>query len=181
MTKESQNKEEEDRETSEQTERDTFPISGPDSSTAFSPPHLPTQNKIETTEDVETTKIEKSKLVRGRKPLREHPNHILTFADLRAKYPEVAKAILSLCIYKVNDASPGMGFILRGRWGYFANNRFKKAVFREGEGIFLKIEEELSALEWAIVDNLHDEGMVFAAYDTLVEYLEKKQSPSGNG
>lgn len=44
-------------------------------------------------------------------------------------------------------------------------------MFKEGELVLLRVKENVSELEGVALDNLHEEGMVFASYDSLIEYL----------
>ena len=121
------------------------------------------------------TKIEKKEEIenpdgRGRKPLSKHPEHVLTFKALRIEYPEVAKAILSLCSIGRSQGSPSV--VLRGRWGAYSTNRLRKEIFRQGESVLSRIKESVGQIEGKALDNLQEEGMVFASYDSLIEYLK---------
>ena len=141
-----------------------------------SPPPSPAGGGAEgTAEREEDTQTDIERNRTARQTIREQYHHKMIWTVLKKQRPEVADAILSLCM---SNSYSGRAILNHGRYGYYALWSFRWAAKREGESLFERAKSLLSPLQWALLENLRDEGMVFASYDSLLEYLENNTDES---
>lgn len=101
-------------------------------------------------------------LFKGRK------NSVVSLKVLRRSFPELYRALLLLSRRRL---------LYIGLYGYGATKAWKYQGFKEGTFALLdriKEQEQLPEIEYDILDNLAQEGTVFASYDSLMEYLREK-------